>query len=71
MADYKKQRAERLAETAQAWVKHVQTSGEPMDLEPMNAADRRVIHQLAAEAGLVSESAGDGPTRHIVLKPAK
>jgi spoIIIJ-associated protein len=69
VADYKKQRAERLAETAQAWVKQVQTSGEPMDLEPMNAADRRVIHQLAAESNLTSESVGDGPTRHIVLKP--
>lgn len=69
VADYKKQRAERLAETAQAWVKHVQDSGEPMDLAPMNAADRRVIHQLAAEANLSSESVGDGVGRHIVLKP--
>ncbi|MDB5170476.1 MAG: spoIIIJ-associated protein [Candidatus Saccharibacteria bacterium] len=70
VADYKKQRAERLREKAAEWMTTVKTSGEPMDLEPMNAADRRVIHQLAAELGLVSESAGDGRERHIVLKPA-
>lgn len=70
IADYKKQRADRLRERAEAWVKQVRDSGESMDLEPMNAADRRVIHQLAAEYGLASESAGDGRDRHIVLKPA-
>jgi spoIIIJ-associated protein len=70
VADYKKQRAERLREKATEWMETVKTSGEPMDLEPMNAADRRVIHQLAAEHGVVSESAGEGRERHIVLKSA-
>jgi spoIIIJ-associated protein len=70
VAEYKKQRADRLREKALDWVKQVQTTGEPMDLSPMNAADRRVIHQLAVEYNLASESAGDGRDRHIVLKPA-
>src|SRR3954467_5566624 len=52
IADYKKQRAERLRAKAEVWVKQVRDSGESMDLEPMNAADRRVVHQLAAEYGL-------------------
>lgn len=69
VADYKKQRADRLREKATEWMKQVAETGAPMDLEPMNAADRRVIHQLAAEHGVVSESAGDGRERHIVLKP--
>lgn len=68
IAEYKKQRAERLRDRAEAWVKQVRDGGEPMDLEPMNAADRRVIHQLAAEYGLTSESDGMGRDRHIVLK---
>lgn len=68
IADYKKQRADRLREKAEEWVKHVRDSGEPMDLEPMNASDRRVVHQLAAEYSLTSESVGDGRDRHIVLK---
>lgn len=70
VADYKKQRAERLREKATEWMEAVKSSGEPMDLEPMNAADRRVVHQLAAEHGIVSESAGEGRDRHIVLKSA-
>lgn len=69
VAEYKKQRADRLAETAGSWIKQVQDSGQPMDLKPMNAADRRVVHKVAAEAGLASESAGEGRERHIVLKP--
>lgn len=68
VAEYKKQRADRLAETAGEWVKRVQETGEPMDLKPMNAADRRTVHRVAADAGLVSESVGEGRDRHIVLK---
>jgi len=68
IAEYKKQRADRLRDKAETWVKDVRDSGKPMDLEPMNAADRRVVHQLAAEYGLTSESAGEGQERHIVLK---
>src|SRR5665213_2880805 len=71
IAEYKKQRADRLREKAETWVKQVRDSGEPMDLQPMNAADRRVIHQLAAEYGLTSESAGQDRDRHIVLKVAE
>jgi spoIIIJ-associated protein len=71
IADYKKQRAERLSKTAEDWMKQVQESSEPMDLAPMNAADRRVVHQLAAEYGLSSDSVGDGRDRHIVLKPTE
>lgn len=70
VAEYKKQRADRLTETASAWIETVKSSGEPMDLKPMNAADRRIVHKAAAEAGIVSESAGEGRDRHIVLKPA-
>jgi spoIIIJ-associated protein len=68
IAEYKKQRADRLRDKAEAWVKEVRDSGKDMDLEPMNAADRRVVHQLAAEYGLTSESTGEGRERHIVLK---
>lgn len=68
VAEYKKQRADRLAETAQTWIKTVKDSGEPMDLKPMNAADRRTVHKAAADAGLISESVGEGRDRHIVLK---
>jgi predicted RNA-binding protein Jag len=41
-----------------------------MELQPMNAADRRVIHKLADDNGLTTESVGEGRDRHVVLKPA-
>lgn len=68
VAEYKKQRSDRLAETAGGWVKTVLDTKQPLDLKPMNAADRRTVHKVAAEAGLVSESVGEGRDRHIVLK---
>lgn len=71
VADYKRQRADRLREKAEDWMKKVQDSGEPMELRTMNAADRRVVHKLAAEYGLVSESVGEGRDRHIVLRAAE
>ena len=71
VAEYKKQRAEHLAETAEEWVKKVKETGEPYELKPMNAADRRTIHKVAAEAGLASDSAGEGRDRHIILRIAE
>ena len=70
IADYKKQRADRLRDQAEDWMKQVRDSGEPMELRPMNAADRRVVHQLAGEYSLVTESVGEGRDRHIVIKPS-
>lgn len=69
VADYKKQRAERLRDKAIEWVKEVQSSGEAKHLMPMNPADRRTLHKLADEEGLVTESEGEGRERHVVLKP--
>jgi spoIIIJ-associated protein len=68
IAEYKAQRAERLREKAELWVKQVKESGEEMSLRPMNASDRRVIHKLAGEHDLTTESEGTGRERHIVLR---
>jgi spoIIIJ-associated protein len=69
VAEYKKQRAERLSSKAEEWVASVRASGEPLELKPMNAVDRRVVHKLAQDMGLASESVGEGRDRRIVLKP--
>lgn len=71
IAEYKKQRADRLKEKAADWINEVKDSAEPKDLRPMNAADRRVVHKLASEHGIISESVGEGRDRHIVLKPSE
>lgn len=69
VAGYKKQRAQRLAQKAGEWVRKVKESGQDMELKPMNAADRRTVHKVAAEWGVASESVGEGRDRRIVLKP--
>jgi spoIIIJ-associated protein len=71
IADYKKQRSDRLADQAKEWLDKVKASGKEMQLRPMNAADRRTIHKIAGEYGLDTESEGEGRDRHIVLKPPK
>lgn len=71
VADYKKQRAERMIEKAENWVTKVKETGEALPLQPMSAADRRVVHQFAAESGVQSISAGEGRDRHIILKPVE
>jgi len=69
VADYKKRHNDRIAEQAEEWAKQVIASGEPMNLRPMNPAERRVVHKVLADySQLSSESEGDGRERHIVLK---
>ena len=70
VADYKKQRADRMIQKAEEWVSAVRATNEPVVLPAMNATDRRTVHQYASEQGLLSESAGEGMERHIILKPA-
>lgn len=69
VADYKKHRADQLADRAGEWIKKVKETGVEMPLQPMNSADRRVVHKVATEAGLVTESIGQGRERHVVLRP--
>lgn len=68
VASYKQHRAERLAEQVREWCEAVMSTGEPMDLRPMNAADRRVAHRVVGEFGqLESHSEGEGRDRHLII----
>lgn len=69
VADYKKARQGRLAEQVKLWLEEVKKSGKPMELNPMNAADRRIVHKVASEYGIETESQGEYRDRHVVLKP--
>ena len=49
----------------------VVASGEELALEPMPAADRKVVHDTIAEIdGVVTSSEGEEPRRRVVLRPA-
>lgn len=68
VADYKKQRNERLSAQVEEWAKSVRDTGEPMHLRPMSAAERRVVHQTLTDYGdLDTHSEGEGRERHVVL----
>jgi spoIIIJ-associated protein len=43
---------------------------ERVALPAMSSYERKLVHDLAAERGLVSESEGEGPARHTVLTSA-
>jgi len=68
VAEYKKGKAEVLSQRVSEWVEIVKSSKEPMVLHPMNSADRRIVHKVASEAGLSTDSEGEGRDRHVVLK---
>lgn len=71
VADYKQHRAERLAEKSKEWIEDVKSSQKAKHLQPMNAADRRVIHQTVSDiSGVESQSEGEARDRHIVISPA-
>lgn len=53
-------------------IEQVTKSGEPFELPPMNAFERKVVHDAVAESDCTSESEGEEPDRFIVvLPPAK
>lgn len=67
IADYKKQRAERLAEKARGWIDEVRRTGSS-HVERLNAADRRIVHQVATEySDIKTFSEGEGPERRITI----
>lgn len=68
IADYKKQRNDRLSEQVEEWAKTVMETGEPMHLRPMSAAERRVVHQTLTDySTITTHSEGEGRDRHVVL----
>ena len=70
IADYKRQRADRLAEKAREWIEEVRKSG-TSHVERLNAADRRLVHQVAAEySDIKTYSEGEGQERRITITQA-
>ena len=67
IAGYKKQRAEKLAEQAKQWIEEVRKSGDS-HVARINAADRRIVHQVATEYDDIRAfSGGEGRERAIII----
>lgn len=67
VANYKKQRADRIAEKAENWIRKVRETGESMEIN-LNAADRRVVHKTAQDySDIETHSEGEGRERKLII----
>ncbi|MBM3686233.1 MAG: single-stranded DNA-binding protein [Actinobacteria bacterium] len=70
IAGFRLARRRDLEALAQTAIDEVTETGEPVRLAAMNAFERKIVHDVVTNAGLVSESEGVDPDRRIVIKPA-
>jgi spoIIIJ-associated protein len=67
--EYRRRQRSRLAARAREIARRVARSGREEELEPMNAFDRKVVHDAVAEVeGALSASRGEGLDRHVVVQ---
>ena len=67
VANYKRQRAERIEEKAEGWIAKVRQTGKAMEVN-LNAADRRVVHKLAQDySDIETHSEGEGKERKLII----
>ena len=66
----RQKRVDELTRVVNKVIEKVRESGEQSPLKPMSSYERKIAHDIIAEAGLTSESEGEGRDRHIVIKPA-
>lgn len=70
VAGYRATRRTEVEQQAAAAIAEANRTGAPVRLEPMTAFERKVAHDAIAQAGLVSESEGDEPSRRVVVRTA-
>ena len=63
-------RVDELTRIVNKLIAKVKDTGEAVPMKPMSSYERKIVHDVISEAGLVSESEGEGRERHIVIKPA-
>ena len=64
----RKKREEELEFLVEKTLQKIEETDKDQHLEPMTSYERKIVHDLVAEAGYVSESEGQGKDRHIVVK---
>jgi spoIIIJ-associated protein len=70
VAGFRAERRAAIVTIAQAAIVTVKSTDEKMAMDPMTAFERKVVHDEVLAAGLVSESEGVEPQRHVVILPA-
>ena len=71
VAGYRAKRKDALERFTHQVAEQVKSSGARRALEPMNAADRKIVHDTANEIeGVTTTSEGEEPRRRVVILPA-
>lgn len=68
VAGHRAARRAALEEIAKEAIAEAQRTSAPVSLDPMTPFERKVVHDVVAAAGLVSESAGEEPARRVVIR---
>ena len=69
IAGHRERRRGQLQALAADAIAEVGRTGESVRLSPMNPFERKIVHDVIAAAGLVSESEGEEPHRRVVVMP--
>ena len=67
---FRSEKKNTLAKLAEETADEVKSSGKPVKLSPMNAFERKIVHDTIQKLGLKSESEGEDPDRFVVVMPS-
>ncbi len=70
--NYKNKQIQHLERLAKNIAREVKNTKTPVVMENMNSYERRIVHKVLTDIkGIKTESEGEEPNRHIVVKPKK
>ena len=69
ISGYRENRRTDLKALAEEKAAEAKASGAPVKLAPMNAFERKIVHDRIQDLGLSSESEGEDPNRFVVIFP--
>ena len=68
--NYKDKQIMHLERLAKNIAREVRNTKQPVTMENMNSYERRIVHNvLTSFKGVITESEGEEPNRHVVVKP--
>ncbi|MFM1952276.1 MAG: hypothetical protein RJA33_1070 [Actinomycetota bacterium] len=68
--NFRADRRKELTALAKKLGEEAKSKGESIKLDPMNAFERKIIHDTIQDMGLTSESEGEDPRRFVVIFPS-
>jgi len=69
---YRKRRKAKIEKQAEQAAKKATLDGQSVELPPMSASERKIVHMALREMkDVITQSSGDEPDRRVVIQPAK